>query len=353
MNESLFESVPQWQGAATNGETTFAFLERGGRTEAIGIRRWMEEWFRACPAVHRGQLKRMLQSEDFSAFMGAYFELQVFAMLRRLGCHVDVHPPFSGTKGTVDFRVAHGQDSFYVEATACGVHQGLLHSNANEEDAVRKIRDALGEPHSDVWLHATGELRKTLGKDRLVHPVKDLLRRYRPDDVRRRREEPPWRAPRSSIRENGWRLDVRLRPPVASNGRGQIFGPGRTGAVDGSSPLKTALTKKANDWKEKTLERETFLIAVNVCHSEFSWYDGDALDILRALYCDQDGQGYSREFRRELRCVTGIIAVNNAVLGNEVGAVVRLFRNGDANIPRCLHFLLEERKLGELTDMSA
>ena len=351
MRESLFEPVRQWQGPVTADETTFAFLERGGRREAIGIRRWMEEWFPAFPAAHRDQLKRMLRSEDFSAFMGAYFELQVFAMLQRLGCRVEVHPRVSGTTGTVDFRVWHGQDSFYVEATVCGIGQGILCSNANEEDAVHKIRDALREPHSDVWLHATGELRTTLGKEQLARPIEHLLARYGPENVKRVRAEPRWRRPQTSIRENGWRLDVELRPPIASDGRGRIYGPSRTGAVDGSSPLTIALSKKAYDWGKKRLEQEAFLIAVNVCHSEFSWYDGDAMDIMRALYCELR-EGYSREFRGGLRRVTGVIAVNNAVLGNETSAAVRIFRNGDAGIPRCLEFLLEERTLGELVGMS-
>ena len=238
MNDSLFKPAPQWQGPATKGETTFAFLERGGRTEATGIRQWTEEWFRAFPAIHSGHLKRMLQSEDFSAFMGAYFELQVFAMLRRLGCCVEVHPRFSGTCGTVDFRVAHDQDSFYVEATVCGINQGKLHSNTNEEDAVGKIRDVLGEPHSDIWLHATGELRKTLGKDQLVDPIKDLLGRYGPDDVRRLKKEPPWRLPRTSIRENGWRLEGRVGGVVAEPLPPQT----RACAIDalGSSPDRFA-----------------------------------------------------------------------------------------------------------------
>ena len=288
-------------------------------------------------------------------FMGAYFELQVFAMLRRLNCCVDIHPRFSGTEGTVDFRVTYGQDRFYVEATVCGINQGILRSSSNEEDAVRKIKNAFNEPHSDVWLHATGELRRTLGKHRLVHPIKDLLRSYDADDVRRLEGESPWAPwarPQTSISESGWRLDVHLRPPIASSGRGQIWGPSRVGPVDGSSTLAKALSKKAEDWKKKGLEQENFLIAVNVCHSDFSWYASDAIDIMRALYCDLKEQRCGSEFRRDLRHVTGIIAFNNGVLGKEIDTTVRIFRNGKANIPNCLHFLLEEGKFGSLIGMS-
>ena len=163
MNESLFKAVPQSQGAIVNGETTFEFLQRGGRTEAIEIRQWIENWFRKYPEDHGEELSKRLQSKKFAEFMSAYFELQIFSVLCRIGCDVEIHPDFADTHGKVDFGVTHGEDVFYVEATVCGTEQGILHSNANEEDAVRKIRDAIPHPHSDVWIDAEGELLKTLG----------------------------------------------------------------------------------------------------------------------------------------------------------------------------------------------
>ena len=96
MNESLFKAVPQSQGAIVNGETTFEFLQRGGRTEAIEIRQWIENWFQEYPEDHGDELSKRLQSKNFAKFMGAYFELQVFSVLRRLGCDVEIHPDFSG-----------------------------------------------------------------------------------------------------------------------------------------------------------------------------------------------------------------------------------------------------------------
>jgi hypothetical protein len=151
MNESLFQTVPQSRGAITKRETTFEFLQRGGRPEAVDIRQWIETWFREYPKDHRAELRKRLQSKDFASFMGAYFELQVYSAFRLLGCDVTVHPSFTETHGTVDFEVTHGKDCFYVEATVCGIGQGKFRSNANEQDAVRKIRQSIQSPHSDVW----------------------------------------------------------------------------------------------------------------------------------------------------------------------------------------------------------
>ena len=350
MNERLFDQVQQRAGPATEHETTFQFLAREGRPETVEIRQWMEKWFQDFPTDHRSELKTRLESKHDHQFMGAYFELQIFAMLRLLKCHVDVHPHFEEAKGTVDFCATRGTERFYLEATVCGFGRGTLHSNPNEEDAVHKIRSAFSHLHSDVWLDATGELRKTLGTPRLINPINKLLGSYSPDDVRRQNVEswPLRPPPRISIIEKGWRLDVHLRPPIASDGRGQILGPSRGGPVDGSSPLVEALSEKVEDWREKGLDQEKFLIAVNICHSEFS----DTTDIMPALYHDLDEHGNGREFRRDLRRVTGVIALSHSVLGAEIGTAVRMFRNGDANIPDCLRFLLEERKLGSLIGMS-
>ena len=140
MKESLFKAVPQRQGAIMNGETTFEFLQRGGRMEAIEIRQWIEKWYQKHFAIHDGvDLKKRLKSKDFGNFMGAYFELQIFAMLRLLDCDVKIHPDFKGTGGTVDFCAIHGEGRFYMEATVCGINHGILRSNVREEDAVRKI----------------------------------------------------------------------------------------------------------------------------------------------------------------------------------------------------------------------
>ena len=226
MNAPLFKAIPQSQGAITNGETTFEFLQRGGRPEAIAIRQWIENWFREYPDDHGEDLRKRLQSKKFAEFMSAYFELQVYSVLRRLGCRAEVHPDFAGTQGKVDFGVTHGEESFYVEATVFGIEQGILRSNANEEDAVRKIREAIRCPHSDVWMDAEGELLKTLGKNRLVGPVQELLDSCSPDAVFGLGEVHSWHRPQTSIQEGDWKLDIFLARPIASNRKGQVQGRG-------------------------------------------------------------------------------------------------------------------------------
>ena len=330
-----------------DGETTFEFLQRGGRTEAIDIRDWTEKWFREYPEDHGKELRKRLQSKHYAKFMGAYFELQVYSLLLRLGCDVAVHPSFAGTHGTVDFGVTHGEDCFYVEATVCGMNQGSLRSNANEEDAARKIRQSIRCPHSDVWLDAEGELLTTLGKNRLVGPVQALLGSCSPDAVLGLDEVPVWRRPQTSIQEGDWKLDVFLARPIASDGKGRVHGPSRGGVVDGVSPIVRALRKKAKDCADKNRDDATFVVAVNVCHSEY-WSD----DELMAIYGKPDPVVGQDRFSGYLSRVAGVIVVGNATLGAERGANLRMHANPDRYTPECLRPLQQKTSLGEIAGLT-
>ena len=327
----------------TRHETTFEFIERGGRPEGVAIRPWFEKWYRIYPNGHRETWKTRLKSKHYREFMGAYFELQAFAMLRRLNCRVEIHPCFSETSGTVDFLATHGQVRFYMEATVCGVNQGIAHSSANEEDAVRKIKENVTNSHSDVWLSATGELSNTLRTDPLIKPIRELLDLYTADEVRRLHDGNRRDCPRTSINEGDWTLDVSLLPPLTSDGRGQVWGPCRGGPMDGSLLLARTLSKKAQDWNRKKLKQESFLIVVNNCHSDYSWGDE------RSAIYDHPAPNVDEEaFSQPLSHVAGVIVFGNAILGREHSAPVKMYRNRGHCIPECLQFLTQEQTLSEL-----
>ena len=351
----LFRPVPQKLGPVEVSETTFQFLERGARKRAVPIREWIERSYRAFPAASRPRLKQRLQSSKFTEFLSAYFELQVFILLQRLGCSIEVEPTFAGTRGaTVDFLARHGQDKFYVEATVCGLFKGELSSSANEQDAVDKIREGLTELHSDLWLRAEGELRTTLGKRRLLRPFQNLLKTHTPDEVRtlhsRLGTHDAEHHLSETIEEGDWKLTGRLDPPRAANGQGQVWGPVRVGTVSAQDPFALALKKKAQDWQRLNLKDERFLIAINVCNSDFGW----ALDELRAIYepdplhGTHGTQAETRTFKPYLSRVAGILVFGGATLGMERIAPVQIHQSSQMRLPNCLQFLLAKQKLGHL-----
>lgn len=345
MNEMLFKPVEQRQGVSTAQETMFEFLQRGGRNEAVEIRQWIESWFQAVPDNKRKALEGRLKSKHFKQFLGAMFELEVHGILRRLGCMIEWEPELPGG-GTVEFRVVDKNQEFYVEATVCGIGQGALHSNENEHDAVEKLRKQLERLHSDLRLSAKGELKKSLGKE-VVKPFQRLLDTHTLEEVRNlHREYGSLWAPSllsTEFSEGDWVLKGELRPAYASNGAGKVLGPARTEYVDGATPITTALKKKVKNWKKGGIKDRDYLIAINVCHPD-SFSD----DPEQAMFGSRRSGDGESSFRKQLSCVNGVIVFYNATLGNERSAPVRLYKNGNRDIPECLEFLLQEQRLGDL-----
>lgn len=345
MNEMLFQPVEQRQGPSTARETTFEFLQRGGRNGAVEIRQWIESWFQAVPDDQRKALEGRLKSKHFKQFLGAMFELEVHEILRRLGCMMEWEPELPGS-GTVEFRAIDKNQEFYVEATVCGIGQGGLHSNENEHDAVEKLRKQLERLHSDLRLSAKGELKKSLGKE-VVKPFQRLLDTHTREEVRNihREHSSLWSPslPSTEFSEGDWVLRGELRPAFAPNGVGKVLGPARTEYVDGATPITTALKQKVKNWKKGGIKDRDFLIAINVCHS-----DAFSDDPEQAIFGRTRSAERNENFLEDLSCVNGVIVFYMATLGNERSAPVRLYQNGKKNIPECLQFLLQEQRLGDL-----
>ena len=344
----LFQSVSASNTPIKHGESTFEFIQRDGRQYTIHLRRWIEKWFDDLPSNSKASFKRRLQSRDKENFNSSLFELQVYSLLRRVDCSVDIEPELPETNRRLDLRATHRNEAFFVEATVSGFAQGKFTSSPNEDDAVKKLKKGIPAPHSDIFLDAEGQLHDTLPANVITEPFRKLLRRISADQVR----AVFFRDSQADVLSevvvhSDWRLRGRLSPPISISQEGGIRGPGRVAMCDGFTPLYNSLYKKAVKWKNSDFRGMPFLVAINACHSEFDWYE---YDIRRALYANPDSP---EGFHRKLSCLSGVIVFDRVFLGNEIGARVKLFRNGDSRIPKCLMFLLEERKLGDLLGIAS
>ena len=349
-------------GSVSSRESNYDYLSRSNRPEVIEICHWMNEWFCEVPPDAKAKIRSRLTATADDTFNGARFELIIHQMLKKLGLGVEIERAIPGTDRKIDFFVypAAGEHerSVYLEATVSGFGQGLLSSNWNEFDAVRKLRayfHGQGGLHSNVWLEAEGELRRTLGCRDIVKPIQELLGRYGPEEVRKRHSTGrPWEKPcREIIRYEDWVLTACLEPPHSSSSVGQVFGPARGGAVDGSKAIRDALRKKASKWKNVDLRGIPLVVAVNGCHSEFSWSEHDDIDVRCALFKDPNGEERTGQFHESLRCLSGVIVFDHAVLGNERQSRVQLFGNETGDIPEYLRFLHGAQELGVLLDIES
>lgn len=360
----LFQrNFPRTGGCADLRESNFEYLQRSNRPQAIQICEWMEKWFNGLPSKAKRELESKLKYGNPGNFKGALFELQCHRILTRLNLAVEYEPPLTETNEKIDFlayALEHKGQCFYVEAVVSGVGKG----NPNEYSIVERIKQGIQKGqklHSDIYLETEGILPDNLPKKYVtcvVRQFRELLERHHPDEVRRLYfTHQPWNRPQiepfKPCEKWDWTLKGHLAPVFRSSGVGQVQGPVRGGGCDDSHSLSASLDGKAEKWRGFDFKGRPFLVAVNACDSDFFWSENDTIAIRRALFDKPSHEGQCGEFRRKLRCISGVIVFGHAVLGNEVGARVQLFRNGDANIPDCLRFLSEERRLGALLGLRA
>ena len=112
--------------------------------------------------------------------------------------------------------------------------------------------------------------------------------------------------------------------------------------MDGTSPIDIVLTKKVADWVKKKLDNATFVIALNVCHSEYEW--GDELSV---IYGKSDPIIGQDSFSPDLSRVAGVIVVGNATFGREWGAPVQIHVNPEWGVPACFRSIRQKTIFGE------
>ena len=174
-------------------------------------------------------------------------------LLNRLDCRVEVHPDIPGTGSRPDFLARHGDCPFYIEATVVDPQGSLSASRPLEKDVVTKINE-LTSPHFYIWARVEGELSRALSRPQVIEPFAKLLKDHDPDEVQRLIDEGgPNAAPSEKIEHGTWSLHGWLRPlPPEKRGYGRprtlVKGPARSGMIDRSTPVQSAIQKKAKKY---------------------------------------------------------------------------------------------------------
>lgn len=102
-------------------ETSFAFYDRVAGPYWDDLRRVLEDWFAHLPAASRPDLRSRFQGKDRRQVDGAFWELYLHELFRRLGCAVQHQPrvPRAGAPPlTPDFLAERDGERLYLEAVA-------------------------------------------------------------------------------------------------------------------------------------------------------------------------------------------------------------------------------------------
>jgi hypothetical protein len=100
---------------ASDTEDPFHFMNRVARPPWDRVRELVNEWFAEYPEASKADLRSRFQDADPGQHYGAWFELYVYKLFRRLGYEMSIHPILATTTRQPDFLVANGDVSMYVE----------------------------------------------------------------------------------------------------------------------------------------------------------------------------------------------------------------------------------------------
>ena len=352
---TVFDLKPIRHGPATGNEKVHEFFEREGRPEAAPIRDWIEHWYGQLPPAKQPDMRGRLRSDDIHQFTSAYFELQMFAMLRTMEYEVTVEPTLAAGRYNPDFLARREDETFYLEATVCGQDAGDLRATRNDEDAVEKIRAAFEYEkvniHSHLWLQAEGALSDTISANKITRAFADLMRRTTAAEVHRSHEsDPHHHQHRTQYREQfeygDWRLEGFLEPKLHKDAAGHVWGPARSAVGDATESIRTSLADKARPWRKMGPPDGIFVVAMSICHGQYFWNDGDET---RAIAEDSTSGNRTAPWLHELMAINGILFVGNVSLGNEQATRVRLVPNPERGLPESLAPLTKEDRLANLT----
>jgi hypothetical protein len=118
-------------------EKQFKFLNRSARKRDERIRELLETWFGEYPATDQHELKRRFESAKAQSYESAFFELSVYAILKRLGCTLTPHPVIPGTTNRPEFLVCE------PDASSCFVEARLAGGESAAEAAANNLKDMI------------------------------------------------------------------------------------------------------------------------------------------------------------------------------------------------------------------
>ena len=296
----LFDDKKQ-EGGAENVQQSmskFAFVnEYSPWADTPAIRRACESWFEHIPPGNRADLKSRFRESDDSEHAGAFFELFLHEVFRRLDCQVEFQPNVSGQ--TPDFRVSQGGKSIYVEATVAGATSNPFHRSRNEQDVIDKL-NTLSSPDFSIGVDMEGTLKNTLRKSYVTSKFRRLLDAHDPGKVRGLiAEGGMYAAPSEKIECGAWTLTGWLIPAcedrgASISGRPIVTEPYRAKFLDPISSVRDALAWKAR--KYRGLLDSPFVIAVNAQNPYYSPSECD-VDVLHGNRRIQFGTGPDAESR--------------------------------------------------------
>ncbi|WP_162629965.1 hypothetical protein [Azospirillum ramasamyi] len=152
----------------------------------------IERWYKNFAADPDGELWRRLTNENDRGQEGAFFELALQVMLKRLGCEISPHPSLPNSRERPDFLIKPPQgQAFYLEASVVTGVTDAEHKERRRLDFMSKSIEAIGSENFAIKASIVGTVKKDIRLSSLVLEVKNWLSGLNEDAVRRKLMEYP------------------------------------------------------------------------------------------------------------------------------------------------------------------
>lgn len=261
---------------ATDDESSYIFLNRVAGPFWQRVRDFADEAFSHYPQEAATDLQARFRDSSWSSHIGAWWELYLFTLFRRLGYEVEVHPDLPTVTTHPDFRCRNGASSFLVEARH--VAAGLRPKSGVGADAwITDPLNRLSHPDFLVRVAIRERTSDRPPRDSVTRGVMGWLNSLDYGDVASRSSR-DWPTFRSEAK--GWTFELTALPvkPSARGRRRRLVGiyPVITGRDDTSVALRSALKAKARKYGRPD---EPFILAPLLTSA-----GTDTEDIVAALY---------------------------------------------------------------------
>ena len=127
-------------------ESAFDYMNVSARPGIVAVRGLLEGWFAEVPRADARDIRSRFRSRTAVEHQGAFWELYLYTLLRRMGYGVQTHPALpNGVTTHPDFLATNPPDrAFYVEATQATPPR----TDVAAERRISELYDSLNRMHS-------------------------------------------------------------------------------------------------------------------------------------------------------------------------------------------------------------
>lgn len=205
---------------AGDAESSYHFLNRAARPDWELVRNLVDEWFSEYPAAAQPDLRSRLRADDYVQHIGAWWELYVYTLFRRLGYEVSIHPVLANTSRQPDFLVTREDSSMYVECVVYVSNTGAVHGEGSGERSwIFEATNRASDPNFllDIEIHRAAAQRPKASE--IIRPLENWLSSLDPDEVLEQIAAGAG-APEFVLEVRGWTIEYSAWP-VAPERRGE------------------------------------------------------------------------------------------------------------------------------------